>query len=78
MIIKKNGFRNFSFGDIIILEGKKYRFIELDGEDYILKGMNGVEDTYTRAYYWNKHTKVKEEMKKVTTYEFGYDKEKDS
>jgi hypothetical protein len=40
--------------------------------------MNGVEDTYTRAYYWNKHTKVKEEMKKVTTYEFGYDKEKDS
>ena len=47
----KNGYRNFSFGDVIILEDKKYRFIEVDGEDYMLKGMNGAEDRCVRAYY---------------------------
>ena len=67
---KKNGYRNFSFGDIIIFQGKKYRFVELDGEDYILKGMNGNEDTYVRAYYIDKFIKVKEEDKKIRTYEF--------
>jgi hypothetical protein len=67
---KKNGYRNFSFGDIIIFQGKKYKFIELDGEDYMLKGMNGNEDTYLRAYYVDEFIKIKEEPKIVRTYEF--------
>jgi hypothetical protein len=65
----KNGYRNFSFGDILIYEGKKYRFIELDGEDYILKGMNGNDDTCIRAYYPYNFKKIKEEQKKITTWE---------
>jgi hypothetical protein len=67
---KKNGYRNFSFGDIIILNGKKYKFIELDGEDYFLKGMNGNDDINIRAYYIDKFIKKGEEQKKVTTWEF--------
>ncbi len=71
----KNGYRNFSLGDIIILEGKKYKFIEVDGEDYMLKGMNGAEDRCVRAYYIQQFIKINEETKKVTTWEFKFEKE---
>lgn len=67
---KKNGYRNFSFGDIILFKGKKYRFIELNGEDYMLKGMDGAEDTYVRAYYDIKFTKIGEETKTINKYEW--------
>lgn len=70
----KNGYRNFSFGDIIIFQGKKYRFIELNGEDYMLMGMNGAEDTYIRAYYDIDFKKVAEETKTVRTYEWKFKK----
>lgn len=80
-----NGYRNFSFGDIIIFtdkdihkkwKNKKFKFIEIDGEDYILYDTKERETVNVRAYYFNKFVKIKEEQKKITTWELSNEGEK--
>lgn len=80
-----NGYRNFSFGDIIIFtdkdihkkwKNKKFKFIEIDGEDYILYDTKERETVNIRAYYFNKFVKIKEEQKKITTWELSNESEK--
>jgi hypothetical protein len=66
----KNGYKDFNYGDIIIFKDKKYKFIEINGEDYMLKGIGKTADIYLRAYYNYDFIKVKEEIKTVTTWEW--------
>lgn len=82
---KVNGYRNFSFGDIIIFtdedinkkwRNKKFKFIKIDGEDYILYDTKEKETVNVRAYYFNEFEKVDEEEKKITTWELSFLKNK--
>lgn len=82
MMNKVNSYRNFSFGDTIIFtdkdidkkwKNKKFKFIKVDGEDYIFYDIKERDVVNIRAYYFNKFIKVKEEQKKITTWEFSYD-----
>jgi len=82
---KVNGYRNFSFGDIIkftdkdidkTFKNKEFKFIKVDGEDYLLYNIKEKDTITIRAYYFNKFVKVKEEQKKITTWEISYEDEK--
>ena len=77
---KVNGYRNFSFGDIIkftdkdidkTFKNKEFKFIKVDGEDYLLYDIKEKDTITIRAYYFNKFVKVKEEQKKITTWEIS-------
>jgi hypothetical protein len=77
---KVNGFRNFSFGDIITFgdddivekfKNKKFKFIEVNGEDYFLYDIKEKDITHVRAYYFKKFVKKSEETKKITTWELS-------
>lgn len=79
---KVNGYRNFCFGDIIkftdkdidkIFKNKEFKFIKVDGEDYLLYDVKEKDTITIRAYYFNKFVKVKEEQKKITTWEISYE-----
>lgn len=80
---KVNGYRNFSFGDIIIFtdynknwKNRKFKFIKVDGEDYILYDTKEKDTVNVRAYYFNKYIKIEEVQKKITTWEISYNTEK--
>ena len=82
---KVNGYRNFSFGDIIkftdkdidkTFKNKEFKFIKVDGEDYLLYDIKEKDTITIRAYYFNKFVTVKEEQKKITTWEISYENEK--
>jgi hypothetical protein len=82
---KVNGYRNFSFGDIIKFtdkdidkrfKNKEFKFIKVDGEDYLLYDVKEKDTITIRAYYFNKFVKVKEEQKKITTWELSYEDDK--
>lgn len=82
---KVNGYRNFSFGDTIkftdedinkTFKNKEFKFIKVDGEDYLLYDIKEKDTITIRAYYFNKFVKVKEEQKKITTWEISYENEK--
>jgi hypothetical protein len=77
---KVNGYRNFSFGDIIkftdkdidkTFKNKEFKFIKVDGEDYLLYDIKEKDTITIRAYYFNKFVKVKEEQQKITTWEIS-------
>lgn len=77
---KVNGYRNFSFGDIIkftdkdidkTFKNKEFKFIKVDGEDYLLYDIKEKNIITIRAYYFNKFVKVKEKQKKITTWEIS-------
>lgn len=70
-----NGYRNFSFGDIIIFTDKD---IDKNGK---IKNLNLLKlmvkiifcttQKKKKLYYFNKFVKVKEEQKKITTWELS-------
>lgn len=79
---KINGYRNFSFGDIIKftdkdidkrLKNKDFKFIKTDGEDYLLYDIKDKDIITVRAYYFNKFVKIKKEEKEIITWEISYD-----
>ena len=76
-----NGYRNFSFGDIIKFtdndidkkyKNKDFRFIKVDGEDYMFYGVKQKDIITIRAYYFNTFIKTTEEQQIITTWEFSY------
>lgn len=79
---KVKGYRNFSFGDIIkftdkdidkTFKNKEFKFIKVDGEDYLLYDVKEKDTITIRAYYFNKFIKVKDEQKKITTWEISHE-----
>jgi hypothetical protein len=63
---------NFKFGDIIQFKRRKYRFINLQGEDYFLWDIEKKDSIHIREYYISKFKKLGEDISPTPIYRWSF------